>query len=153
MRRVIRSIPVLSTESEARFDALRSSFRNDIKPRDTIDRMYCDDFAALDWEKMRLRRAMVATLNFEVRNALYELLVEKLSELERGQETVEYLDRWFVEEEVKREVSEMLAKYNLDASVIEAERDMNIPRVSPERWLFIKMGQKRIVSCWERGQH
>jgi hypothetical protein len=86
MKRVFfYSTPMLSTESEAKFEALRSDFRNDIKPRDTIDRMYCDEFATLTWEIMRFRRTKVAMQNFALRNALYELLVEKLPELEGGQ--------------------------------------------------------------------
>jgi hypothetical protein len=118
---VRNATPLLSTESRETFEARRSEFRDHIKPRDIIERTYCDDFAGLIWETMRWRRAKTAISNLALREALYEVLVEKLAELEGGQESVEYLDRWFTDAGVKQEVSEMLAKYNLDESAIEVE--------------------------------
>lgn len=98
-----------------------------------FERMYCDDIVNLVWEIMRWRRAKVAILNLALRNALYEVLVEKLDEVEGGQETVGYLDTWFTDSRVKREVSDMLAKYNLDGSAIEAEA---FRQCSPELMLI-----------------
>jgi len=83
--------------------------------------MFCDDIATLTWEIMRFRRTKVAMLNLALRGALYEVLVENLGELKGDQKTVTYLDQWFVKDEIKKKISETLAKYNLDMSAIEAE--------------------------------
>jgi hypothetical protein len=113
--------PVLSTESAEHFESLRAEFRNDIKPRDAIERMYCDDIAILFWEIKRWRRLRDATLQLAFRNALYEVVVEKLADMEEGQETVSYLDQWFSHKPVRQDISETLEKYHLDESAIEAE--------------------------------
>jgi len=113
--------PVLSTESAELFESLRADFRNDIKPRDAIERMYCDDIAILSWEIKRWRRARDATMQLALRNALYEVLVERLSDMEEGQEAVSYLDQWFTHKEVRQEILETLEKYHLDESAIEGE--------------------------------
>jgi hypothetical protein len=67
-----------------------------------------------------LRRWKVAILNLAFNDALYELLVEKLHELDPGPKTVHRLGAWFENEEVKRQVAEILKKYGLDESAIEA---------------------------------
>ena len=114
-------VPVLSTELKEQFESLRAEFRNDIKPRGAIECMYCDDIAILVWEIMRWRRARDATLQLALRNALYEVVVEKLADMEEGQDTVSYLDQWFSHKEVRQEITKTLEKYHLDESAIEAE--------------------------------
>jgi hypothetical protein len=114
-------VPVLSTESKEQLESLRADFRKDIRPKDAIERMFCEDIVCLLWEINRWRRARNATLNLAVRDALYELLVEKLSELEPGQETAGYLDGWFTNQKVRQAVLAKLEKFGLDESSIEAE--------------------------------
>lgn len=113
--------PLLATESAEQFEALRAKFWHDLKPRNEIERIYCEDFVSLVWDGLRLRRWKVAILNLAFGNALRELLIDKLYEFESGQKTVAYLDGWFADERVRRQISEILAKYGLDESVIEAE--------------------------------
>jgi hypothetical protein len=112
--------PLLSTESKAEFDALDSSLRKEIKPRGVIERIYTDNFIERVWDLTRLARVKIAIYNLAIRKALYDVLVEELGELEGGQETVKYLDGWLNDPEIKQEISDMLAKYNLDESAIEA---------------------------------
>ena len=114
------SVPLLSTESAKEFEARRSDFRQALNPQNVIEEMYVDDIARQLWEMERLNRIKTAILNLNLRKALYEVLVEDLGEWEEGADTAEYLDQWFTDDEVKQEVSDILAKYNLDVSAIEA---------------------------------
>lgn len=113
--------PLLTTESAADFEALRTRFTDDVNPRDAIERMHCDDIVNLVWEIMRLRRAKVALLNLALRDALFEILVEKLHEFERGQKTLATLAKWSTDEEIRENVANVLVKHRLDESIIEAE--------------------------------
>lgn len=112
--------PLLHTESAEEFKLLRSKFWAAIKPHDQIEQMYCEDFVRLVWDIQRYVRWKVATLNLAFHDALYEILVDKLGELDRGQKTVAYLDRWFADESVRQQISDRLAKYRLGESVIGA---------------------------------
>ena len=60
-------------------------------------------------------------IEYELPHALYGVLVENLDQFEEGQETVEYLDQWFTERTIKQEILDILAKYGLGESAIEAE--------------------------------
>jgi hypothetical protein len=113
--------PVLSTESKEQFESLRADFTNSIGPQDVIERMFCGEIACLVWEIMRWRRVRDAMLNSAMQNALHDILVEDLSELEGGDETIDYLAKWLTSEETRNEILEMLKKYGLDQSSIEAE--------------------------------
>lgn len=120
--RVLRKRPrLLITESVEEFETLRSSFRNEIEPRNAIERLYTDEFSQLVWEIRRWRRSKVARLNLAFRDALYLVLVEQLAALDGGQETVRNLDEWFTNPETKKEVRNLLAQYGLDESALEAE--------------------------------
>ena len=81
--------PVLSTESKEQFESLRADFTNSIRPQDVIERMFCGEIACLVWEIMRWRRVRDAMLNSAMQNALHDILVEDLSELEGGDETID----------------------------------------------------------------
>lgn len=111
---------LLTTESAKDFDAIRADLRNEIRPTNTIERIYCDDVAYLLWDIVRWRRWKLAILKLAFGDALYEVLVERLGEFERGPETVAILDKWFTDANLRAEISGVLAKYKLDESVIEA---------------------------------
>lgn len=131
---VIRdSEPLLSTESVEEFETRRSDFRDDLKPQNAVEKMYVDQIAKQDWEIARLNRIRVAILNMNLRKALYVVFVENLDEYEGGQDTVEYLDQWFTDGEVKQQVSDVLAKFGLEVSAIEAEAF----RQSADDWRII----------------
>lgn len=116
-----RFSPLLATESTQEFEACRSEFYDHLDPRDPIERLYCEEFSRKYWEALRWHRAAVACLNLAMPDALYEVLVEKLGVFEPGPETVSHLAKWSTHGEVRKEISDILAKHNLDESAIEAE--------------------------------
>jgi hypothetical protein len=61
------------------------------------------------------------------------VFVEKLGEWEEGEETVEYLDQWFTDNEIRQELSGILAKYSLEVSAIEAAAFLR----SASEWITI----------------
>jgi hypothetical protein len=127
------SIPLLSTESAKDFEARRSDFRRVLDPQNVIEEMHVDDIASQQWEMERLNRIKAATFNLNLRNALYDVFVEKLGEWDEGQETVEYLDKWFTDDEIKEQLLGILAEYGLQVSAIEAAAFL---RSAPE-WVTI----------------
>jgi len=112
---------LLRTESAAEFAALRARFITDIRPQTAIETMYCDDIVYLVWDGLRLRRWKAAILNFTFRDVLYKVLVERLGEVEAGQETAATLEGWVTDTNLRDEVSDILNKHGLDESIIEAE--------------------------------
>ena len=113
--------PLLATESEEEVEARRAELESHLHPGDALERIYFNEFFGGQLNIWRWQRAAIAGANLGMQNALYELLVEKLGALEPGQETVRHLARWFTDVEVRREIFDLLAKYNLNESVIEAE--------------------------------
>lgn len=112
---------LLTTESANEFEALRAEFKNYIKPQNPIERMYCDDVVNLVWDILRWRRWKLAILKLAFRGALYEVLVNTLHEADSGPETADTCDRWFTDAKLRQEASDILHKYKLDESAIEAE--------------------------------
>src|SRR5262247_207250 len=118
--------PLLITESADEFDALRDAFEREIKPRGIIEQMYVHDFSSIVWEILRLRRCKVVIINSAFRSALEHLLVQLLKrpgqydhEVERKAQAL--AQSWFTDQEAKKQVSEILARFDLDESAIEAE--------------------------------
>jgi hypothetical protein len=123
---LLPKLPLLITESADEFDALRDAFEREIKPRGIIEQMYVHDISAIVWEILRLRRCKVIIINSAFRSALEYLLVQLLKG--PGQYGYEVEDKakalaqaWFTDQEAKKQVSEMLARFDLDESAIEAE--------------------------------
>jgi hypothetical protein len=125
---LLPKLPLLITESADEFDALRDAFEQEIKPRGIIEQMYVHDISSIVWEILRLRRCKVVIINSAFRSALEDLLERLLRE--PGQ--LSYDGRvlikaqalthlWFIDKEAKKEVSEILSKFELDESAIEAE--------------------------------
>jgi hypothetical protein len=113
--------PLLATESMQEYEACRAELIGHLDPRDPIERLYCEDFVRRHWDTLRWHGAKAATANLALRDALYEVLVERLGEFPPGQETAGHLAKWFAEAGIRKEISDVLARYNLDESVIEAE--------------------------------
>jgi len=120
--------PLLITESADEFDALRNAFEQEIKPRGIIEQMYVHDICSIVWEILRLRRCKVVIINSAFRSALEGLLVNALRQ--PGQNDYDRQLRiqaealthaWFTDKEAKKEVSEILSKFELDESAIEAQ--------------------------------
>src|SRR5262249_3593548 len=118
--------PVLITESADEFDALRDAFEQEIKPHGIIEQMYVHDICTVVWEILRLRRCKVVIINSAFRTALEHLLPQLLKqprhyEHDVRDEAQELAHAWFTDEEAKKQVSEILSRFGLDESAIEAE--------------------------------
>jgi hypothetical protein len=123
---LLPKLPLLITESADEFDALRDAFEREIKPRGIIEQMYVHDICAIVWEILRLRRCKVIIINSAFRSALQNLL-KQLSRLP-GQyeyqvegEAEALAHSWFTDQEAKKQISEILSRFDLDESAIEAE--------------------------------
>ncbi len=117
---------MLITESADEFDALRDAFEQEIKPRGIIEQMYVHDISAIVWEILRLRRCKVVIINLALRSALQSLLKQLLRqpgqyEYEVEDEAQTLAQSWFTDQEAKKQVSEVLSRFDLDESAIEAE--------------------------------
>src|SRR5262249_34727503 len=123
---LLPKLPLLITESADEFDALRDAFERDIKPRGIIEQMYVHDICAIVWEILRLRRCKAVIINAAFRRALQSLLMQLLrqpgqSEYDVQEEAEALAQSWFTDQEAKKQVSEILARFDLDESAIEAE--------------------------------
>jgi hypothetical protein len=123
---LLPKLPLLITESADEFDALRDAFDQEIKPRGIIEQMYVHDICAIVWEILRLRRCKVVIINSAFRNALQSLLKQVLRQPGQYEYQVEgeaeaLAQAWFTDQEAKKQVSEILAGFDLDESAIEAE--------------------------------
>jgi hypothetical protein len=123
---LLPKLPLLITEAADEFDALRDAFEQEIKPRGIIEHMYVHDISSIVWEILRLRRCKVVIINSAFRSALQNLLKQLLrqpgeDEYEVEDEAEALAQAWFTDQEAKKQVSEILARFDLDESAIEAE--------------------------------
>jgi hypothetical protein len=123
---LLPKLPLLITESADEFDALRDAFEQEIKPRGIIVHMYVHDMSSIVWEILRLRRCKVNIINAAFRSALQHLLAQFLREPGPFEnylrdESEELAQKWFTNKEVKKRVSDILNRFQLDESAIEAE--------------------------------
>src|SRR5499426_2786497 len=123
---LLPKLPLLITESAEEFDALRDAFEQEIKPRGIIEQMYVHDICAIVWEILRLGRCKVVIINSALRNALQSVLKQLLRqpgqyEYEVEDEAQTLAQSWFTDQEAKKQVSEILSRFDLDESAIEAE--------------------------------
>jgi hypothetical protein len=116
--------PLLMTESREDFDQVRNSLEREIQPRGTIEQMYVHDMAYIVWEIRRLRRCKDTIINVAFRTGLERVLKQLLREPGDLGDRFKIEDlalRWFTDPKAKKEVSELLGKFQLDESAIEAE--------------------------------
>jgi hypothetical protein len=122
---LLPKLPLLITESADEFDALRDAFEREIKPRGIIEQMYVHDISAIVWEILRLRRCKVIIINSAFRSALENLLVQLRQpgqqDFQARDPARELAQAWFTDKEAKNQVSELLSRFDLDESAIEAE--------------------------------
>src|SRR5215469_5855923 len=123
---LLPKLPLLITESADEFDALRDAFEQEIKPRGIIEQMYVHDISSIVWEILRLRRCKVVIINSAFRSALQKLLAQLLRqprqyEYEVEDEAQDLAHAWYTDQEAKKQVSEILSRFELDESAIEAE--------------------------------
>jgi hypothetical protein len=119
---LLPKLPLLITESADEFDALRDAFEQEIKPRGIIEHMYVHDISSIVWEILRLRRCKVVIINSAFRSALQNVLTQVLKQPGQYDYEAEALAHaWFADQEAKKQVSEILSRFDLDESAIEAE--------------------------------
>jgi hypothetical protein len=116
---------LLMTESAEDFASLTALLVQEIKPRGIIERIYVADIAHHVWEILRLRRCKAVIVNTAFKEALLDLLDRLTGTPEWGSskkiEREALVRDWFSHPKAKKEVSEILAKYQLDEFAIEAE--------------------------------
>jgi hypothetical protein len=66
--------PLLRTEDVEAYDRLLSELALEIEPSGITEWLWVRDLADLNWEMMRIRRAIASLLNVEFKRALYETL-------------------------------------------------------------------------------
>src|SRR5262249_9202066 len=89
-------------------------------------KQYVHDICSIVWEILRLRRCKVVIINSAFRSALEGLLVNALRGPGEYKHDVEYKAQalartWFTDKGAKNQVSELLGRFELDESAIEAE--------------------------------
>jgi len=112
------------TESADDYDSLVKSLQQEISPRGFIEHMYVADMSAIVWESLRLRRCAAAIINMAFRAALKNLLVQfwkNPDEPAPYQESEVLAFEWFTDLTAKQRVAEILNKFHLDETAIEAE--------------------------------
>jgi hypothetical protein len=124
-------MPLLITESRNEFDEIRDALSREIKPSGIIEEMYTADVTYLVWEIRRLRRCKAAIINSEIGPTLASLLdrlLRKPGEPQEGSwlysisaKAHNLAKEWFTEKAAKKEVSELLKRFQLDESAIESE--------------------------------
>ena len=134
--------PLLMSESEDEFEALRSDLVEEIKPRGIIEHMCVDDIAEIVWESRRLQRCKAVMINMNYSAALKSLLRGVLSAVDYVK--AEFLAQtWFTDKNAKKEVAEILRRFQLDESAIEAQAIRNL---APE----LEILDKRLMSLEAR---
>jgi hypothetical protein len=119
------SRPALTlSESADDYDSLVKSLQQAIGPRGFIEHLYVADIAAIVFETVRYRRGKAAMINTAFRGALKKLLIQfwkKPDEMAPYEESEALAFEWFTDAEAKQEVAEILGRFNLDESTIEAQ--------------------------------
>jgi hypothetical protein len=112
--------PLLMSESEDEFEALRSDLVDEIKPRGIIEHMCVADIAEIVWESRRLHRCKAVMINMNYSAALKSLLEDVLNAVDYLKAEV-LAHAWFTDKKAKKEVAEILRRFHLDESAIEAQ--------------------------------
>jgi len=112
--------PVLRSESADEYTSLHKKLVEEIGPQGPIEAVYVEEITDLIWEIKRLRNCKVSVIHQMSRRALESLLTELLP-IQQKIKALALSNRWFEDEAAKEEVSEILKRFNLDESAIEAE--------------------------------
>jgi hypothetical protein len=124
---LIRS-SVLITESAEEFERLHDDFYVEFKPSGPLQHHVVADVVVKVWDIRRLRHVKTGVINAALRKGLEKLLQGLMplegNEMDLHQWLVEIkwlADQWFVgDESDKKEVLEILKRFKLDESAIEA---------------------------------
>jgi hypothetical protein len=117
--------PLLITESEEDFAALKATLTQEIKPRGIIEQIYVADITFIVWEILRLRHCKVAILNTAFKDALSNLVCDLAGRPAWGTPERSWTDtislEWYSKPKARSEVLTLLKKFRLDESAIEAQ--------------------------------
>lgn len=125
-RALLRKPPVLRGESVDEFKAFYEALKTELQPRGPIEGMYMQDISANLWESSRLWRCKTDIVNLAYPAALESLLRQLLkpagqSDYVAKEEAERLALAWFTDQEAKIRVAELLHKFGLEESAIEAE--------------------------------
>ena len=121
---LLPNTPLLISESEDEFEALRSNLIEEINPRGIIEHMCAADIAEIVWESRRLHRCKAVMINMHYSAALKSLLRNVLVGDVVDYDHAEVLAQtWFTDKKAKKEVAEFPRPFHLDEFAIEAQSD------------------------------
>lgn len=112
--------PVLRSEFADEYTSLYKKLVEEIRPQGAIEAVYVEEITALIWDIQRLRNCKVSVIHQMSRQALESILNQLLPINERIK-VKGLVNRWFEDAAAKEEVSEILKRFDLDKSAIEAE--------------------------------
>ena len=119
------SIPaLLLSESADKFNSLAAALAEEIKPRGIIEQMHLAEATKLVWETLRLHRCKAAMINTAFRPAVENLLKQLWKEPGEPTpyaESQELAFAWSTDPKAKQQVAEILGRFHLDETAIEAE--------------------------------
>jgi hypothetical protein len=130
---------VLRSESSAEFELFRQAHENDLKPHGIVEEGLLDEIVTSSWEDLRYQRTETAIINAGMPAALLKIfgqLAEDLGEyFDEGENPRQLLAARFCTG-IKSEVLELLGRFGLDESAVEAQaiRDA-LPDLEPIRKL------------------
>jgi hypothetical protein len=132
---LLPKLPLLITESADEFDALHDAFEQEIKPRGIIERIYVHDISGIVWEILRMRRCKVVIINLALRSALQSLLRQLLRQPGQYEYDVEdeaqtLAQSWFTVQEAKKQVSEILSRFDSTSLPLKRKPSGSRPRTS-----------------------
>ena len=130
---------LILTESADEFNTLQAMLRQEIEPRGIIEHMHLAETAKIVWETIRLHRCKAAMINTAFRSSLDKLLVQLLKEPDERMpygESEALAFAWFTDPKAKEEVAEILGRFHLDETAIEAEA---IKSLAPELEVLDRM--------------
>ena len=123
--------PLLPNESQLDYNRICAALDNDVKPHGIIQQIYVADIANLTWDSLRLRRWKVAIIKSQIPAALASLLDQLLRQSGDPQpgdwlhmitaEAENLSKAWFADPKAESRVAELLHKFQLDETAIEAE--------------------------------
>jgi hypothetical protein len=130
---------LLLTESADEFATLQATLVQEIDPHGIIEQMYAAEMAKIVWEMVRINRCKTAMINTAFRSALQDLLMRLWKEPGDPvpyQESQHLALAWFTDPKAKEEVAEILGRFHLDQTAIEAEA---IKSLAPELEVLDRM--------------
>jgi hypothetical protein len=118
---------LLSSESEAEFNAMRAEIDNDIQPEGIIEQIFAHRFAQITWEICRysLNKTGIIQNNFPAAlQSLLEQLLRRddyLHNLTTANPIIEVSENYFCDPQTKAKILETLRRFGLNGKAIEAE--------------------------------